>query len=57
MKILLFCASGFEMMEFAPFIDVFGWARNDFGHDVQVETCGFRRQTEAAGGLRRGRGQ
>ena len=30
MKILLFCNKGFETMEFAPFVDVFGWARNDF---------------------------
>lgn len=28
-------------MEFSVFIDVFGWARNDFGYDIQVETCGF----------------
>lgn len=41
MKVLLFCAKGFETMEFSVFIDVFGWARNDFGHDVHVETCGL----------------
>ena len=51
MKILLICAKGFEMMEFAPFIDVLGWARNDFGHDVQVETCGFQRQVSSAFGV------
>ncbi len=28
-KILLFCCKGFEMMEFAPFVDVMGWARTD----------------------------
>lgn len=33
MKLLLFCNTGFEMMEFALFIDVFGWARNDYGYD------------------------
>lgn len=38
MKLLLLCAKGFEMMEFSPFIDVFGWAGNDYGYDVQVET-------------------
>ncbi len=43
MKILLFCNKGFEMMEFAPFVDVFGWARNDFGCDIEVTTCGFTR--------------
>ena len=41
MNILLFCATGFETMEFSVFIDVFGWARNDYGHDIQVDTCGF----------------
>ena len=41
MKVLVFCAKGFETMEFSVFIDVFGWARNDFGYPVDVETCGF----------------
>ncbi|WP_455542774.1 DJ-1/PfpI family protein, partial [Intestinibacter sp.] len=43
-KILLFCAKGFETMEFSVFIDVFGWARNDYGHDIKVDTCGFKKQ-------------
>ncbi len=43
-KILLFCAKGFETMEFSVFIDVFGWARNDYGHDIKVDTCGFTKQ-------------
>lgn len=43
MKILLFLAKGFETMEFSPFVDVMGWAR-DFGMDVSVVTCGFQRQ-------------
>lgn len=30
MKILVFCAKGFETMEFSVFIDVMGWARNDY---------------------------
>ena len=30
-KILVFCNKGFETMEFAPFIDVFGWAKFDCG--------------------------
>ena len=30
MKVLLFCCKGFETMEFAPFVDVMGWARNDY---------------------------
>lgn len=41
MKILVLCAKGFETMEFSAFIDVMGWARNDYGCSVEVETCGF----------------
>ncbi len=44
LKTLLFCAKGFETMEFSAFVDVLGWARNDYGHDVEVITCGFTRQ-------------
>lgn len=47
MKVLVFCAKGFETMEFSVFIDVFGWARNDYGHDITVETCGFTRQVNS----------
>lgn len=41
MKTLVFLLKGFETMEFSPFIDVFGWARHDFGLPVEIETCGF----------------
>lgn len=41
MKILVFCAKGFETMELSPFIDIMGWARNDYGYPVETETCGF----------------
>ena len=44
MKILLFLAKGFETMEFSPFVDVMGWAKNDYGVDVTVVTCGFTKQ-------------
>ena len=44
MKILLFLAKGFETMEFSVFVDVMGWARNDYNHDVPVVTCGFQKQ-------------
>jgi 4-methyl-5(b-hydroxyethyl)-thiazole monophosphate biosynthesis len=44
MKTLVLLAKGFEMMEFSVFIDVLGWARNDFGYDVPVETCGFTKE-------------
>ena len=47
MKTLLFLAKGFETMEFSVFIDVFGWARNDFGCDTTVVTCGFERQVDS----------
>lgn len=44
MKVLLFCNKGFETMEFAPFVDVFGWANNSFHYDVEIVTCGFTKQ-------------
>ncbi len=40
-KVLVFLAKGFETMEFSVFIDVLGWARHDYGHNLFVETCGF----------------
>jgi len=43
MKILLFCAKAFETMEFSVFIDVMGWAREDYQCDVTVDMCGFHR--------------
>lgn len=43
MKLLVFLAKGFETMEFSVFIDVMGWARNDFGYDIEVTTCGFNK--------------
>lgn len=44
MKTLLFLAKGFETMEFSAFVDILGWARNDYGLDVPVVTCGFQKQ-------------
>lgn len=43
MKVLLFLAKGFETMEFSPFVDVMGWAK-DFDINICVETCGFTKQ-------------
>ena len=40
-KVLVFLAKAFEIMEFSVFIDVLGWARVDYGHNLFVETCGF----------------
>ena len=51
MKILLFCAKGFETMEFSVFIDILGWARNDFGYDVSTDTCGFSRSVVSTFGV------
>jgi len=34
MKIPLFLVKGFETMEFSVFVDVMGWARNDYGIDT-----------------------
>lgn len=46
-NILLFLAKGFETMEFSVFVDVIGWARNDYGHDINVTTCGFTKQVDS----------
>jgi protein deglycase len=40
-KVVVFLPKAFEMMEFSVFIDVLGWARNDYGHNLLVDTCGF----------------
>lgn len=51
MKTLLFLAKGFETMEFSAFVDVLGWARNDFLYDVPVVTCGFKKQVTSTFGI------
>lgn len=51
MKTLILLAKGFETLEFSPFVDVMGWARNDYGMDVSVETCGFYRQVVSSFGI------
>ncbi len=43
MRVLLLLAKGFETMEASVFIDILGWARNDYGYDVSVVTCGFEK--------------
>ena len=48
MKVLLFCCKGFELLEFAPFVDVMGWAGHERGVDITVETCGLERQVVSA---------
>lgn len=44
MKVLLLCAKAFETMEFSVFIDAIGWARETFGNDVSVDTCGLNKE-------------
>ena len=51
MNILVFCAKGFETMEFSAFIDVMGWARNDFGMLAQTETCGLTKTATSTFGV------
>ena len=51
MKVLLFCCKGFETMEFAPFVDVMGWARNDYGMSAEVVTAGFSKTVVSAFGI------
>lgn len=48
MKLLVFLAKGFETMEFSVFIDVMGWAKTDFGCDVDVVTCGLSKTVISA---------
>lgn len=47
-KILVFLLKAFETMEFSVFIDVPGWARNDYGHNLFVDTCGFTKKVTSA---------
>lgn len=51
MKILLLCLKAFETMEFSPFIDVFGWARDDFNCDIDINICGFTPQIVSTFGV------
>lgn len=43
MKTLLLLIKGVETMELSVFVDVLGWARNDYGYDTEVVTCGFNK--------------
>lgn len=51
MKVLVLLAKGFETMEFSVFVDVLGWARNDFHLPVEVVTCGFQKQVMSTFGI------
>ena len=50
-KVLLFCAKGFETMEFSVFVDILGWARNDYGVNIIVDTCGFTTEVISTFGI------
>lgn len=43
MKVLVFLVKGFEIMEFSVFVDVMGWVCNDYGYDIDVVICGFKK--------------
>ena len=51
MKILLFLAKGFETMEASVFVDVMGWADNDYHYDIKVVTCGVHKTVVSAFGI------
>ncbi len=50
-KVLVLLAKGFETMEFSPFIDIMGWARNDYGCDITTETCGYTKEVISTFGI------
>lgn len=51
MKILLLCLNAFETMEFSPFVDIMGWAHDDFNYDITVEICGFSQKIVSTFGV------
>lgn len=51
MKILLLCLKAFEMMEVSPFIDIFGWARDDFDCNIEIVTCGYQKSVISTFGI------
>ena len=51
MKILLLCLNAFETMEFSPFVDVMGWARDDYDCDIQVVIGGYTRKIVSTFGV------
>lgn len=44
MRVLVFLAKGFEMIEFSAFIDIMGWAKTDFDCKVEVVTCSLNKE-------------
>ena len=50
-KVLVFLAKGFETMEFSVFIDILGWARNDYDIGIEHVTCGYTKQVVSTFGV------
>ena len=50
-KTLLSLAKGFETMEASVFIDVLGWARNDYQLPLALTTCGFTKTVVSTFGV------
>ncbi len=48
MNILIFCCKGFEMLEFALFYDIAGWAKSEYNYDVHIDVCGFEQRIKSA---------
>lgn len=51
MRILLLLAKGFETMEASVFVDVMGWADQDYHCQTKVVTCGMQRTVRSAFGI------
>ncbi len=52
MRVLIFCAKGFETMELSPFVDVLGWSKEDVKvADIDFDTCGFTKQVRSTFGV------
>lgn len=43
MKILLLCPKAFETLEFSAFVDIIGWAREDYQCNISIDMCGFQK--------------
>ena len=51
MKILLLCAKAFETLEFGAFIDVMGWATEDYQCNISIDLCGFQKTVTSTFGV------
>ena len=51
MNILLFVPKGFELLEFSALLDVLAWAKEGFGCNTNVVTCGLKKQISSGFGV------